>query len=64
MCRIHYIEYLVCKLNEASVDPADFMDLDEIKLVLGREEKELPPKDDPNKGDDDYLKRMREVSFV
>ena len=62
--RKHYKEYLICKLNEASVDPADFMDLDELRAVLGREEKELPPKNNPNEGDDDYLKRMREVSFL
>ena len=58
--RKHYKEYLICKLNEASVDPADFMDLDELRAVLGREEKELPPKNNPNEGDDDYLKRMKE----
>ena len=42
LLRKHYKEYLVFKINEASIDPADEMDVDELKAVILREGKPVP----------------------
>ena len=57
--RKHYKEYLIFKLNEALIDPADEMDVGELKAVIMREEKPVPEGDE---NDAQYKERLKEVS--
>jgi hypothetical protein len=59
LCLKHYKEYLVCKINEEEIDPAEFMDVGEISATLMREDKQVPVK---NAGEQDgpYLQRLLE----
>ena len=57
--RKHYKEYLIFKVNEALVDPADDMNVAELGAVLMREEKEVPKGDEK---DPQYKERLKEVS--
>ena len=61
--RKHYKEYLVCKINEAGIDPGEFMTVEEIRPVLMREDKEVPNKQ-PNETDQAYLQRLKEVRVM
>ena len=61
--RKHYKEYLVCKVNEAGIDPCEFMDVNEISAALRRDEKQVPNKQ-PNEVDQAYLQRLREVMIM
>ena len=53
----------MCKVNEAGIDPGEFMVVDEIRPVLMREDKEIPNKQ-PNETDQAYLQRLKEVRVI
>ena len=57
--RKHYKEYLIFKVNEAKLDPADNMEVDELRAVIMREEKAIPEGDEK---DAQYKERLKEVS--
>ena len=61
--RKHYKEYLVIKINEAGIDPGEFMNQGEIEAVLRRNEKQVPIKR-PYEGYQAYLRRLREVMIT
>jgi hypothetical protein len=61
LCEKHYKEYLVCRINEEGIDPAEFMDVGEIGAVLMREDKQAPAKN-AGEQDEPYLQRLLEVS--
>ena len=61
--RKHYKEYLVCMINEAGIDPGEFMDIGEIRAFLWRNEKQVPNKQ-PNEANQAYLQRLREVMIM
>lgn len=58
--RWHYKEYLVHKINRATVDPVELYNAYQVKLILKREEIEHPDQDD-YEGDDDYKAKLIEV---
>ena len=57
--RKHYKEYLIFKFNEALIDPADDMDVGELRAVIMREEKAIPEGDEKNA---QYKETLKEVS--
>ena len=57
--RKHYKEYLIFKINEALIDPADDMDVGELRAAILREEKPIPEGDEKNA---QYKERLKEVS--
>ena len=44
LCRLHYKEYLVDKINKNRLDPVTIYETEKIRLILTREELELPPR--------------------
>ena len=57
LCEKHYKEYLIFKVNEAKLDPADNMEVDELRAVIMREEKAIPEGDEK---DAQYKERLKE----
>lgn len=57
--RKHYKEYLIFKVNEALIDPADDMDVGELRAVIMREEKAIPEGDE---NDAQHKERLKKVS--
>ena len=57
--RNHYKEYLIFKVNEALIDPADDMDVGELRVVIMREEKAIPEGDEKAA---QYKEILKEVS--
>ena len=52
---------MVFKINEASIDPVDEMDVGELRAVIGREEKPVP---EGAEKDVQYKERLKEVSCM
>ena len=50
---------MIFKVNEALLDPADGMDVGELRAVISREEKAVPEGDEK---DAQYKERLKEVS--
>ncbi|XP_048577169.1 E3 ubiquitin-protein ligase RNF31 isoform X2 [Nematostella vectensis] len=44
LCRMHYIEYLVERVNANLIDPVSIMTSDQLKLALEREDQAVPQK--------------------
>ncbi|XP_013410818.1 uncharacterized protein LOC106173998 [Lingula anatina] len=61
LCEIHYKEYLVSLINRHHIDPLIILSLNEIKVVLGRVDKQ-PLKRNKGEKDPDYKKRL--IEFV
>ena len=57
--RVHYKEYLVNKINQAKLDPVTMYETDKVKVILLREEKEVPDKDDDENEDDFRVKLIQ-----
>ena len=58
-CRKHYKEYLVDRMNMAALDPLPMYTTAQIALILTREEKEVPDKEDDD--DEAYREKLIEV---
>jgi len=60
----HYKEYLVDKINKAKLDPITIYETAKIKLILTREEMEVPEKEEEDgveEEEDDYRERLIKV---
>ena len=53
VCRVHYKEYLVDKINKKKLDPITMYTTDKIKLMLTREEMKVPEQNEDKNADDD-----------
>lgn len=58
---MHYKEYLVNKINQAKLDPVTMYETEKVKVILLREEKEVPEKDDED--DEDFRVKLIEVCY-
>ena len=58
-CSKHYKEYLVLLINKAELDPLPMYDTDKIVVILKREEKEVPEREDET--DEEYRARLIKV---
>ncbi|OWF56472.1 uncharacterized protein LOC110446780 [Mizuhopecten yessoensis] len=61
LCINHYKEYLVGILNKNKADPINILTLDEMKNLLEREEKNIPPQ---KEGERDTQYRRRLASYI
>ena len=60
ICRKHYKEYLVFKINQNHIDPLPLYDTGPLRAILMRDEVKIP--DQLNgEGEPEYAKRLREV---
>ena len=64
MCRNHYKEYLVLKINQAKLDPITLYETTKVQVVLMREDKDVPQKEDDDEDDKDYRERLIKVPLV
>ncbi|XP_060601251.1 E3 ubiquitin-protein ligase RNF31-like [Ruditapes philippinarum] len=61
LCEDHYKEYLVSLINKHKIDPLAMMTLQQMKILIERNEKELP-KRNQNEADNAYRRKV--VQFI
>ena len=61
-CRVHYKEYLVNKINKEGLDPVEMYSVHQVKLILKREELEVPEEEDKEE-EEHYKGRLVEVGY-
>jgi hypothetical protein len=57
---VHYKEYLVNIINEHGLDPVTIYDINKIKLMLTRDEKEVPEQEE-DEDDQQYREKLIQV---
>ena len=65
--RTHYIAYLVDEINRARLDPITIYETEKIKLILTRDGKEVPKKenvDGVEEEDDKYREQIIKVGVT
>ena len=65
--RTHYKEYLVDKINKAKLDPITIYETLKIKLILSREEMDVPEKEEEDgveEDEADYRERLIKVGAI
>lgn len=65
--RTHYKEYLVDKINKAKLDPITIYETPKIKLILQREEMDVPEKEEEDgaeEDEEDYRERLIKVGVT
>ncbi|XP_019849469.1 PREDICTED: ubiquitin carboxyl-terminal hydrolase CYLD-like [Amphimedon queenslandica] len=60
LCELHYKEYLVYKINKEGLDPVEMYGIHQVKLILRREELEVPEEED-DEGEEEYKGRLIEI---
>lgn len=60
-CRTHYKEYLVSLINKHKIDPLEIMSLQQMKILIQRNELE-PPKLQANSTEERYRKLVIQVN--
>lgn len=58
--RTHVKEYLVGLINGHRLDPIQLLDLDQVRILHGRERIEVPPREQ-GQTDDQYHQLLKEV---
>ncbi|XP_052234054.1 uncharacterized protein LOC127846658 isoform X8 [Dreissena polymorpha] len=61
LCSNHYKEYLVSLINKNKIDPIEIMDMDALKILIERDEKQMPPL---NKNETEAAYRKRIEKFI
>ena len=59
---MHYKEYLINKINKEKLDPVDMYNVHQVKLILKREELEVPKEEDDEE-EEHYKGRLVEVGY-
>ncbi|KAH3769409.1 hypothetical protein DPMN_170676 [Dreissena polymorpha] len=59
----HYKEYLVSLINKNKIDPIEIMDMDALKILIERDEKQMPPLN-KNETEAAYRKRIEKVCLL
>jgi hypothetical protein len=57
---VHYKEYLVNIINEHGLDPVTIYDINKVKLMLTRDEKEVPEQEE-DEDDQQYREKLIQV---
>ena len=60
-CSLHYKEYLVRKINQRGLDPISMYETNVVKVVLMREELEVPEREEEEEEEEDYRERLIKV---
>lgn len=59
---MHYKEYLVNKINKEGLDPVEMYEVHQVKLILRREELEVPEEEE-DEVEEQYKGRLIEVGY-